>query len=62
MVSEFMDHLLAGSSTLTFPEESINIAVDTADILPPVYRVQYKAIFYTLAKGTTYFSITTSSP
>lgn len=50
--SGFVDPPWVDKSTLTFPEESISIAVcDTADSLLPVRRIQYKVIFYPLQKG-----------
>ena len=49
MASVFMDHTLDGSSTLLFPEESINMALDTAYILPPVCRIE--GYFLHISKG-----------
>ena len=49
VASVFMGHTWGGSLTLIFSEESINMALDTACILPPEFRIE--GYFLHISKG-----------
>ena len=49
MASVFMGHTLGESLTLIFSEESINMALDTAYILSPEFRIE--GYFLHISKG-----------